>query len=105
MPAGVGLVSVPTYPIIPLRFGSEGHPEPQGEAGRRLLRKAEEVSRQWNERAEILSASIGLVTTGAVSDDGDEVPYVSLALKPAFYVKTRYKYVGKMKSVPYPLDD
>ncbi len=86
---------MPTF-IFAVGFGSEGHPEPQGEAGRWLIRNAEEVYRQWNEPAEVLNA---------VSDDGDEVPYVSLALKPAFYVTVRYKYVGKMKSVPYPFDD
>lgn len=102
--------AVAEYPCVPTLLTSEGlgsefRPEPQGEAGKGLIRNAQEVSRQWNERAEILNASIGLVTTGAVSDDGDELSYVSLALKPAFYVKVRYKYVGKMKSVPYPFDD
>lgn len=95
MPAVAKCPSVPT-PLIPAGFGSEFHPEPQGEAGRLLLRNTEVVYRQWNERTEALDA---------VSDDGDEVPYVSLALKPAFYVKVRYKYVGKMKSVHYPFDD
>lgn len=86
---------VPT-PLIPTGFGSEFRPEPQGDAGKGLIRNAEEVYLQLVERAEVLIA---------VSDDGDELSYVSLALKPAFYVKVRYKYVGKMKSVPYPFDD
>ena len=86
---------VPT-PLIQAGFGSDFRPEPQGEAGKVLIRNAEVVHLHWVERAEVLIA---------VSDDGDDLSYVSLALKPAFYVKVRYKYVGKMKSVPYPFDD
>jgi hypothetical protein len=95
MAAIAGVQCVPT-PLIPTGFGSGVRPEPQGEDGKVLIRNAEVVCLQWVERAEVLIA---------VSDDGDELSYVSLALKPAFYVKVRYKYVGKMKSVPYPFDD
>ena len=104
MPAVAACPSVPTF-HIPAGFGSEFRPEPQGKAGRDLNGKRQEVFHQYSEPAEILNASIHLVLTGAVNDDGDELPYVSLALKPAFHVKVRYKYVGKLKSVPYPLDD
>lgn len=104
MAAVAKYLSVPTL-RIPEGFGSVFCTEPQGVAGKLLIHNTYEVFRQWIDRGEILNATASLSIEGAVSDDGDEVPYVSSVLEPAFYVKVRYKYIGKMKSVPYPFDD
>lgn len=95
---------MPTF-RIPEGFGSEFRPEPAGEAGRVLIGNAEAVFRQWVETAEIVNGSIDLVIAGSASDGGDDMPCVSTALDPEFHVEVRYKYIGKMKSVPYPFDD
>lgn len=89
---------MPTF-RIPEGFGSEFRPEPAGEAGRVLDRNADVVCRHW---AEIVNGSTGL---GSASYGDDDMPCVSTALDPEFHVEVRYKYVGKMKSVPYPFDD
>lgn len=34
----------------------------------------------------------------------DEMPYVSLPLKLAFYAKVRYRDLGKLACVPYPFE-
>lgn len=87
---------------IPAGFGSEVRPDPQGEAGKGLRRKAQAMSRQWAERAEILNASSGLVTTGG---DSGTLPYYSVPPNRVFYVKTRYVFLGKGEPMPFELDD
>lgn len=101
MPTIAEYPCVPTI-YIPAGFGSEFRPEPQGEAGKGLVRNAQEVCRQWIERAEILNASIGLVITGA---DSATLPYYSVPQTRTFYVKTRYVFLGKGKPMPFELED
>ena len=103
MPALIERVSKPTFPIIPLGFGSEGSPEPQGEAGRLLLSNAQDVLCRWTEElAEKLNASIGFVIAGAHLGT---MPYGSVPATRTFYVKTRYVFLGEGDPMPFELDD
>ncbi len=86
---------VPT-PLIPAGFGSEFRPEPQGEAGKVLLRNAEAVYIQWVERAEVLIAT---------TEDNDAFTYSSMPPNRVFHVKTRYVFLGKGEPMPFELDD
>ncbi len=101
MAAAATYSKVPTF-FIPAGFGSEVRPKPQGKTGLGLLGKADEVCRQWVERAEILNASIRFVTTGG---DSGTLPYYSVPPTRTFYVKTRYVFLGKGKPTPFELED
>jgi hypothetical protein len=37
--------------------------------------------------------------------EGDELSYVSVPMERAFSVKVKYRYVGEMKPLVYPLED
>ncbi len=101
MPAVATCLSVPTF-HIPAGWGSEFRPEPQGDAGKTLVRNAQEVRRHWVERAEMLNASIALVVD---ADDGATVSYESVPPNRVFYMKTRYVFLGKGEPTPFELDE
>ncbi len=95
MPAVAACPSVPSF-IFLAGFGLEGRPEPQGEAGRWLLRNAKEVYRQWNEPAEVLIATM---------EDNDAFTYLSMPPNRVYHVKTRYVFLGKGEPMPFELDN
>jgi len=68
----------------------------QGTEGRQLFEKAEEVSRQWGERAEVLLM---------LRQEADAFSYEHVPANRTFYVKTRYVYVGKGLPEPIDLDE
>jgi hypothetical protein len=71
-------------------------PYAQGIEGRQLSKKAEEVDRQWRERAEVLLMP---------RKEADEFSYEHVPANRVFYVKTRYVYLGKGRPQPFDLDD
>lgn len=95
MPAVATCPSVPTF-RIPGGFGSESRSEPQGQAGKVLIRNAEAVYLQWVERAEVLIATM---------EDNDTFTYLSMPPNRVFHVKTRYVFLGKGEPMPFELDD
>ena len=95
MPAIAECPSVPTF-RIPAGFGSEFRAEPQGEAGKVLIRNAEVVYLQWVERAEVLIAT---------AEDNDAFTYSSMPPNRVFHVTTRYVFLGKGEPMPFELDD
>lgn len=71
-------------------------PEPQGVEGRKVREAARAALRHWNERAEHLLSE---------QTPTDEVSYDSIPLEAAFAVRVKYKYIGELKPLPYPLDE
>lgn len=82
--------------LIQAGFGSELRPEPQGEAGKVLIRNTEKVHQHWVERAEVLVAA---------TEDNDAFTYSSMPPNRVFHVKTRYVFLGKGEPIPFELDD
>lgn len=66
-----------------------------GSGAQGLLKKAREAFEHWSRRIEYTSVSDTLI-----DDDYRFVP-----LKPTRFVKTRYKRVGRLRPLPYPLDE
>ena len=77
-------------------LAAERRSEPQSDAGRRVLRNRTALRIQWSERGAALDA---------ICDAGSDSPYPTSRLEPVFYAKVKYKYVGRMKYIPYPFDD
>jgi hypothetical protein len=71
-------------------------PQPQGIEGRKVTEAEKKALRQWNDRTEVhLTAN----------EETDDYSYLSVPPKHVFYVKTRYRYAGRMKPRPFPLDE
>jgi chromatin segregation and condensation protein Rec8/ScpA/Scc1 (kleisin family) len=70
-------------------------PYAQGIEGRQLSKKAEEVDRQWRERAEVFLMP---------RSEADESSYEHVPASQVFYVKTRYVYLGQGRPRPFDLD-
>lgn len=90
----------PTEPAAPVSYFYANRwadaPYAQGIEGKQLSKKAEEVYRQWGERAEVLLMPCKKT---------DEFSYEHVPANRVFYVKTRYIYAGKGLPRPFDLDD
>jgi hypothetical protein len=71
-------------------------PRPFGEAGRLIVRSAQQAISQWNDQR-----SATIAQSMATADDfvGPPPPRQSTA------VRLRYTYRGRGKPLPYPIDD
>ena len=70
--------------------------EAQSREGLSVQQAAERAKRHWEDRAEM---HLGW------SDNADDLPYRSVPMETAFVVRTRYRLVGEMAPLPYPLDE
>lgn len=96
--AAVAKIISPTPHWITQNMDVDAYSQPQGDEGRWLQVRAVEAFRQWNDRAEVFAP-----TQSAAPDE--EFAYKSIPLKPAFYVMTEFKFVGKLKPLPHVADD
>lgn len=78
--------------------------QPQGSEGRQLHRKADEASRHWGERAEVLVAATQLFISGCDEAKSEQTSYVAVPPNRTFFVRTRYIYAGRGEPLPFELD-
>ena len=79
---------------FPIQMGSWLAAEPQGVADRQLRDNAQSTIAHWRNRAEHL-----------LGTERAEESYVSVPFEPIRKIRVRYKHVGVLKSIPYPLDE
>jgi hypothetical protein len=71
-------------------------PAAQSVEGRKVEEAAERAIRHWHDRAEFILA---------MESSTDAFSYNPLPLEPALSVRVKYRYVGKLKPLAYPLDE
>lgn len=81
------------YPFI---MSLADAPDAQGLEGKKLSENAEEVLRHCRDCA-------GAVV--ALTESTDLFSYDHIPLMPVFFVKTRYKFIGRMKPRSFPMSE
>lgn len=64
-----------------------------GDAGRQLNALEETTLEHWYQRAEVLVA---------LAEEPDDLTYNHVLAQPSFHVRTRYRFVGRMKPRAFP---
>ena len=80
----------------PLQPIMSAGPEAQSREDRQIRQAAENVWHHWEHRGEICRRAL---------DDADDFSYRSVPLETAFRVRVKYRLVGELAPLPYPLDE